>query len=121
MVYDYENDPLDRVQAIGYDMSGFGDTTNPVLQAPPVYFNYMPDGDLTRMAQIAIANSGDSSERAARQARDVPSPAPVGIWARETFSYDGQARIASKTVSYPGQDFPNLAINYEYDSLNRLA
>lgn len=119
-VYDYENDPLDRVQAVSYDMSGFGDTANPVLSAAPVYFTYAPNGDVTRVTQITIANSGNGSQNAARQQPNVPIPTPVGIWALETFTYDGQARIASKTLSYPGQDLPPLAINYEYDSLNRL-
>jgi RHS repeat-associated protein len=118
-VYDYENDPLDRVQAIGYDMTGFGDTANPVLPAAPVYFSYEPDGDLTRVAQIAIAQSGGNAQSSARSKPAVPTP--QSIWALETFTYDSQARIASKTLSYPLQDFRSLAINYEYDSLNRLA
>lgn len=117
-VYDYENDPLDRLQAIAYDTSRFGDAANPVLPAPPVYLSYVPDGDVTRVAHIAIAQSGGSAQTLPRKAAVLTSP---DTWALETFTYDDHARVASKTLSYPGLDLPNLAVNYEYDSLNRLA
>jgi RHS repeat-associated protein len=57
-LYDYGNDPLGRLQAIRYDLSGFGDTANLVLAAPSVIYEYMQDGDLTRLFTIATEGIG---------------------------------------------------------------
>jgi YD repeat-containing protein len=34
-IYSYNSDPLNRLQSVSYDTSGFGDATHPILSAPP--------------------------------------------------------------------------------------
>src|SRR6185437_11629792 len=39
-VYNYANDPLNRLQSVSWDTSGFGDTTNPIFSAARVSYQY---------------------------------------------------------------------------------
>src|SRR5262249_54810984 len=39
-VYSYNNDPLNRLQSVSWDTSGFGDTAYPILPAATVSYQY---------------------------------------------------------------------------------
>ena len=51
-VYGYNNDPLNRLQSVSYDTTGFGDTAYPVVAAPTVNYSYMTTGDVTRLNSV---------------------------------------------------------------------
>ena len=93
--YNYENDPLNRLQNVTYANTS-GDNT--ILPAPAVNYRYMPSGDLTRVFQISPQQSGQ------------------GGFGLQTFLYDQFSRIASKTMTFGSSEVPPLQIDYQYDS-----
>jgi YD repeat-containing protein len=98
--YAYNNDPLDRLQEITYDLSGAWDSNNPVAPSPNVFFNYMKTGDMRRpMAAYSSAGSNPSL-------------------CEQDYGYDAEGRLASRSSTCrAGQP---LAIDYGYDPLNRI-
>ncbi len=102
-VYSY-SDPLNRLQSVSWDTTGFGDTSNPILAAATVSYSYRTKAtgsDLIDVTQLAsVTTAGVSTE---------------------TYGYgDGEGRVNSKTLSLtsrPGYDF---ATDYDYDSLDRV-
>jgi RHS repeat-associated protein len=116
--YDYQDDPLSRLQILSYDTTGFGDVSNPVVQAPTVLFSYALDGDVTRVAQIEMAN-WDITDPASHRVSGAPTR-DLQPWVQVNYTYDSQARIATKSLTYPLQKLPPLALDYQYDSLSRL-
>lgn len=103
-VFNYESDPvnhisdpLNRIQSVSYDTSGFGDTTHPVLAAATVSFSYMQSGDVTRLQSVTAA----------------------GV-STETYSYDGEGRINSKMLTFTSRPNYPLVTDYVYDSMDRL-
>ena len=103
-VYNYGGDPLNRLQSVSWDTSGFGDTTNPILGAATVSYSYRTKSSSTDTI-------------------DVTQPASIstaGI-ATETYAYtDGEGRVNSKTVSLPNRPGVDFATDYTYDSLDRV-
>ena len=99
-IYDYADDPLNRLQHVTYDLSGFGDKANPVMPSPPVTFRYMTTGDVTRVFQVVMQRENDNS------------------WGLHEYGYDSEGRLASKALSYLGN--PQLVSNYKYDNFDRL-
>jgi YD repeat-containing protein len=98
-VYDYGDDPLNRLQGIRYDMSGFKDTEHVVTPAAPSTFKYMPDGDVTRLFRVETK---------------------LGGWqVVEEYGYDAEGRLSSRAVTFPTR--PSLIVSYDYDTLSRLA
>lgn len=95
-IYDYSGDPLNRLQAITYDISGVGDNSSPVLPANAVHYEYMPDGDVTRLWSVTTA--GLSTEE---------------------YTYDAEGRLQAKTLLLTGQPKSPLVIGYRYDSWDR--
>src|SRR5262249_4701290 len=102
----YNNDPLNRLQSVNYDMSNFGDTTNPVVSTPPVTYQYRPgpNVDVTQVQQVLFGAAGGGF--------------PGGS---QSLGYDGFGRLQSITqvFSEPGGT-PQQILEYNYDSLNRL-
>lgn len=96
-IYNYNNDPLNRLQSVSYDLSGFGDTANPIQSAPTVSYSYMTSGDVTRLN--AVATSGVSTE---------------------SFGYDSEGRLSSTTLTLTSRSAYPMAVEYIYDSLDRL-
>jgi YD repeat-containing protein len=95
-LYDYVHDPLNRLQHVVYDMSGFGDSANPAFPAPAVTYRYMITGDVTRPFQVL-----------------------VGGYLLQEFAYnDPEGRLTSKTLTYLERS--SLEIDYQYDSLSWL-
>lgn len=97
-VYQYDDDPLNRLKGVSYDTSGFGDSANPILDAPAVVYEYMPaPGDVTRL--LRVTTSGISTEE---------------------YGYDAEGRLSSKTVKMAGREGYGQQIEYTYDGLSRL-
>jgi RHS repeat-associated protein len=103
-IYDFGTplDPLNRLQSVSYDMSGFGDTANPVVSVNPTTFKYIPYGDVRRILEI-----------------DTPPANGQGWGEVEVYGYDTEGRLGSKMVSYTGLA-PSLILEHGYDSLGRL-
>jgi RHS repeat-associated protein len=103
-VYNYNNDPLNRLQSVTWDTSGFGDTGNPIVAAPAVSFTYRTKGSPTDLKDIT----------------QLVTTTTAGV-STETLAYDDiEGRVSSKTLtatSRPGYPF---VTTYSYDSLHRL-
>ncbi len=96
-VYNYNNDPLNRLQSVTYDTSGFGDTASPVLSASTVSYVYMSSGDIMRPFRVTA--QGVSTEE---------------------FAYDAEARIIRKTLTLVSRPSYPMVVEYTYDTANRL-
>ncbi len=95
--YDYAGDPLDRVQRISYDMSGFLDNDNPVLPCPDVIYTYETTGDLRRV-RTETAN-GVCTQR---------------------YTYDAFAGLTSASLRMDAlPEFP-FEVGYGHDTLGRI-
>lgn len=95
--YNYNGDPLNRIQSVHYDLTGARENlpNSPVAAAPDVSYGYMTTGDVTRVSSVTAGAS------------------------TQTFSYDdpeGRQNQSSLTVNGRA---PYL-INYVYDSLGRV-
>ena len=66
-LYNFNNDPLNRLQSVSWDTSGFGDTANPILSAASVTYQYRTKGsaselkDITQMSSITTAGISTES------------------------------------------------------------
>jgi RHS repeat-associated protein len=96
-VFAYNADPLNRIQSISYDTSGFGDTGNPIVAAPTITYEYLTTGDVRRTSRLTT--SGVSTE---------------------DFTFDVEGRVNSKTVTLALRPSYPMITDYIYDSLNRL-
>lgn len=95
-IYDYVNDPLNRLQEVRYDTTGFGDTANLIFQAASVSYLYMATGDVTRLWSVLTQ----------------------GVCTQQ-YGYDSEGRLISEAVTMTRQP-GTLVTNYSYDCLNRL-
>lgn len=101
-VYTYNNDPLDRLQSVSFDTSGFGDTGNPILAAATVSYAYRTKStgsqliDVTQQASVSAAGTSAVS-----------------------YSYDSEGRISSKTLTLTSRSSYPFVTDYTYDSLDR--
>ena len=101
-VYTYNNDPLNRLQSTSWDTSGFGDSANPVLAAATVTYSYR-------------------TKSTGSQLLDVTQPVSrttAGI-STESFGYDTEGRISSKTLTMASRASYPFVTDYIYDSLSR--
>lgn len=102
-VFAYNNDPLNRLQSVSWDTSGFGDTTNPILPAATVSYTYRAKSYGSQMLDVT----------------QLASTTTAGV-STESFGFDAEGRVSSKTLSLssrPGYDF---ATDYTYDPLDRI-
>lgn len=92
----FNGDPLDRLQSVTYDASnaGAGQTIHP---AATVTYQYMTSGDLTRVLSVTANNVST-----------------------ETFGYDTEGRVSSRTLVFAGRPSYPALTEYSYDSLDRL-
>ena len=95
--YSYNSDPLNRLQSVSYDTSGFGDTTHPILAAASVTYEYMTAGDKTRVFKVTAA--GVSTDE---------------------YGYDSEGRVSSRTLTMTSRTSYPMVTNYIYDTLNRV-
>lgn len=96
-IYAYNNDPLNRLQSVSFDTTGFNDTAHPVLAAPTVTYAYMTTGDITRLSSITTA----------------------GV-STESFAYDSEGRIGTRTMTVANRTGYPLVTDYIYDTLDRV-
>ena len=89
---DGNEDPLNRLQRIIYDITG---TTN-VLPAPSVSYQYMASGDKSRIQQIRTDG-----------------------FLTENYSYDVEGRISEFTQTVDARTSYPMTTSYLYDSLDR--
>src|SRR6185369_12772530 len=108
--YSYNNDALNRVQFVRYDIptdSAHRDNSSPIHPAGQVNYSYMPDGDVTRIKQVAT------------DAVNTPSYQAPGV--TETYGYDIEGRINRKTTITSNMPSQPMVVKYEYDTLGRSA
>jgi RHS repeat-associated protein len=102
-VYTYSSDPLNRLQSVSWDTSGFGDTANPILSAATVSYQYRTKAspsDLTDVTQLAsVTASGVSTE---------------------TYAFDTEARVSSKTLTLTSRPYYPMVTDYTFDTLDRV-
>jgi YD repeat-containing protein len=55
-VFGFSSDPLNRIQSVSYDSTGFGDTANAVETSPTTSYTYKTTGDVTRVDTITVSN-----------------------------------------------------------------
>ena len=96
-IYSYNSDPLNRMQSVSYDTSGFGDTTHPILPAASVTYEYMTSGDKTRL--FRVTTTGVSTDE---------------------YGYDGEGRVGSRTLTVTTRSGYPMVTEYIYDTLNRV-
>jgi RHS repeat-associated protein len=96
-VFNYNNDPLNRLQSITYDTTGFGDTANPVVPTPSVTYQYVTSGDLSRLSRVAV--QGVSTE---------------------DYGYNSEGQQSSVTLTHASRPSYPMTIEYVYDSQNRV-
>ena len=102
-VYSYNGDPLNRLQSVSWDTSGFGDMANPIFAAAPVNYSYLTkDGPLTL-----------------RDITQLSSVTASGV-STESYIYDTEARLFSQTVTLNSRPLFPMVTDYSYDSLDRV-
>jgi YD repeat-containing protein len=102
-VYNYNGDPLNRLQSVSWDTSGFGDTANAILGAATVSYSYRTQSSSTDLKDITQLSSVTTS----------------GV-STESYSYDTEGRISSKTLTLTSRPYYPFVTDYTYDSLNRV-
>jgi RHS repeat-associated protein len=95
-IFNYNNDPLSRLQSIVFDTSNFGDTAYPVLAAPTITYSYVTTGDLMRLSSVTSAGVNTDS-----------------------FTYDSEGRVATTTQTLASRPAYPMTTEYIYDSLDR--
>ena len=96
------HDPLNRLQTVSWDISGFGDTTNPILGAETITYQYRTKTsgqlrDITQIATIITANVGT-----------------------ESYAYDTEGRVSARTLTFNNRTLYPFVTDYTYDELDRI-
>lgn len=96
-------DPLNRLQSVSWDTTGFGDTGNSIASAATVSYSYRTKSsgtDLRDVTQLSsISTSGVSTE---------------------SFSYDSEDRVYIQTLTHDSRSSYPFATTYSFDSLDRI-
>ncbi len=111
-IFSYNNDPLNRLQSVSWDTSGFGDTANPILPAATMTYQYR------NRAANTSCDPLDSSGR--KDVTAVASVSSAGI-STEAICYDTEGRTSGKTLTLTSRSNYPFAIDYSYDSLDRVS
>ncbi|HEX8247055.1 MAG TPA: RHS repeat-associated core domain-containing protein [Pyrinomonadaceae bacterium] len=102
-VYSFNNDPLNRLQSVSYDTSGFGDTANPIAATATASYGYRSRGsagdltDATQLAQISVAG-----------------------FSTESFAFDAEGRVSDNTLTLSSRPSQPMTASYLYDTLDRV-
>jgi RHS repeat-associated protein len=102
-VYTYNSDPLNRLQSVSWDTSGFGDSSNPILSAATVSYSYLTKSSGPQLLDVTQLNSVTAA--------DVST---------ESYSYDSEGRISSKTLTLTSRSSYPMTSDYTYDTLDRV-
>jgi RHS repeat-associated protein len=103
-VFSYNSDPLNRVQSVSWNTTGFGDTSNPITAAATVSYAYRTKTSGTQTIDIT----------------QIASIATAGI-STESYSFDSEGRLNVKTVSLNSRSSYPFVTDYIYDELNRVS
>ena len=100
--FDYDEDPLGRVQRVSYEVTSTGHPENPYPDAPPaavppIEYQYATTGDVTRVVSIT---SGDTIE---------------------DFEYDDRGRLITASLTPAAGPGGPFSVRYGYDDLDRLS
>jgi len=101
-VFTYNSDPLNRLQTLSYDTTGFGDTGNPILPAATVTYTYRAKGSPTDLKDVT----------------QVASISTAGV-STESFAYDTEGRISAKTLTVSSRPSYPFVTDFIYDTLDR--
>jgi RHS repeat-associated protein len=111
-VYTYNSDPLNRLQSVSWDTSGFGDTGYPILPAGTVTYQYRQKdtgSQLRDITQIEVVTTAS-----------VNSDGYSTSGNTETYTYDADGRVLRKRLKFNNRvDYP-FDTDYSYDSLDRV-
>lgn len=102
-VYTYNGDPLNRLQSVSWDTSGFGDTGNPIVAAATVSYQYRQKTSTSEL-------------------KDVTQPdtlTATGV-STESYAYDSEGRVSSKTLTLASRSAYPFVTDYIYDTLDRI-
>src|SRR6201991_339867 len=102
-VYTYNADPLNRLQSISWDTSGFGDTSNPILAAATVTYQYRTKSTGTELKDVT----------------QVASVSTAGINTL-SFAFDIDGRISAKTLTLSSRVSSPFITNSTFYSLSRV-
>jgi RHS repeat-associated protein len=102
-VYNFNNDPLNRLQSISWDTTGFGDTSNPILSAATVTYSYLTKTTGSQLLDITQVSGVTAS----------------GV-STESYSYDTEGRVSSRTLTLSSRGSFPFVTDYVYDSLDRI-
>ncbi len=103
VIYNYNNDPLNRLQSISWDTAGFGDSANPILPTSTVNYAYRTKDSPTQL-------------------RDVSQPSSIttsGI-SSESYDYDLEGRASNKTLTLNSRTGFPFVTDFTFDSLGRV-
>ena len=101
--YTFNNDPLNRLQSVTFDTSGFGDTANPILPAAAISYQYRTKGtaselkDITQLSGVTV--SGISTE---------------------SFAFDTEGRVSSRTLTLTSRSSYPFVTDFIYDTVQRI-
>jgi RHS repeat-associated protein len=101
-VYSYNSDPLNRLQSVSWDTSGFGDTGNPIVSAATVSYSYRTKASQTDSKDVTQLSSVTAS----------------GV-STEGYEYDTEGRVYTQTVTLASRSSYPFVTTYSYDSLDR--
>jgi YD repeat-containing protein len=101
-IFSYNGDPLNRLQSVSWDTTGFGDTANPILAAPTVTFQYRTKSSSTDLLDV----------------EQVSGFTVAGV-VTETYTFDTEGRMSSKTVTITNRASYPMVVNYNYDAIVR--
>ena len=101
-VYSYSSDPLNRLQSVSWDTSGFGDTGNPIVGAATVSYSYQTKSSSSDLKDVTELSSVTAS----------------GV-STESYGYDTEGRVSSQTVTLSSRSSYPFVTDYSYDSLDR--
>ena len=102
-VFNYNSDPLNRLQTVSWDTSGFGDSGNPILPAATVSYQYRTK-----------ANEYD-----VKDVTQLETVSTTGV-STEGYSYDTEGRVSSNVLTLASRTSYPFATDYTYDSLDRV-
>jgi RHS repeat-associated protein len=101
-VYTYSSDPLNRLQSVSWDTSGFGDTANPIASAATISYSYR-----TKTSQTDV-----------KDVTQLSSVTAAGV-STESYEYDTEGRVYTQTVTLASRSSYPFVTTYSYDSLDR--
>ncbi|MGZ8844876.1 MAG: RHS repeat-associated core domain-containing protein [Pyrinomonadaceae bacterium] len=101
-VYSYSSDPLNRLQSVSWDTSGFGDTDNPIVGAATVSYSYRTKSSSSELKDVTQLSGVTAS----------------GV-STESYGYDTEGRVSSQTVTLSSRSSYPFVTDYIYDSLDR--